>query len=140
MSVAESVTDDQPIRVAIGLIESRGRYLIRQRPVGSIMAGVWEFPGGKCESGEDEASAVRRECLEETGLEVELISCRAQFEHRYPHGFVRLTYFDCRPTGMVAEPLAAGGFHWVAAENLPNYRFPEANEPIIGQLSGMKAL
>ena len=41
--------DERPIRVGIGLISRGGRYLVRQRPAGQIMAGYWEFPGGKCE-------------------------------------------------------------------------------------------
>ena len=44
--------DETPTRVGIGLIGRDGHYLIRQRRPGQIMAGVWEFPGGKCEPGE----------------------------------------------------------------------------------------
>ena len=37
---------------ACALIDADGRVLIAQRPPGKPMAGLWEFPGGKVESGE----------------------------------------------------------------------------------------
>ena len=61
---------EQPIPVGIGIIRRGDRFLVRQRPAGTVYAGYWEFPGGKCEPGEDPAAATARECLEETGLTV----------------------------------------------------------------------
>ena len=60
------------IRVGIGLIERDGFFLARKRPdrVGSPMPGVWEFPGGKCEADESPAHAAERECREEVGIRV----------------------------------------------------------------------
>ena len=46
-----------PTLVAIGLIRRGDRYLIRRRPEGTVYAGYWEFPGGKCEPGETPAEA-----------------------------------------------------------------------------------
>jgi mutator protein MutT len=124
-----------PVRVAIGLIERDGCYLIRQRPPGSIMAGIWEFPGGKCEPDESEEEAVRRECLEETCLRVEVVRTRSRIEHDYPHGFIRLTYFDCRPVDATSEPGTETGFRWVRGVDLAAYAFPPANESIINELA-----
>ncbi len=69
-SQPEAEADGPPIAVGIGLIARSGRYLVRQRPDGTAMAGYWEFPGGKCEPGEPPEAAVVRECREETGLDV----------------------------------------------------------------------
>jgi A/G-specific adenine glycosylase len=36
-----------PIEVVIGVLTRNGRYLIQQRPLTGLMAGLWEFPGGQ---------------------------------------------------------------------------------------------
>lgn len=126
-----------PICVGIGLIGRDGSYLIRRRPPlpGSPMPGVWEFPGGKCEEGESPEEATRRECREETGLSVRVLSLRRRVDHHYPHGEVSLHYFDCEAELPDARPRPGSGFGWVEASVLPNLTFPEANEPILRELA-----
>ncbi len=125
---------EPPVRVGIGLIGRGGRYLVRQRPPGSIMEGVWEFPGGKCEGDESSADATLRECREEIGLEVAIVALRRVLDHRCPHGRVELAFFDCVLTDPNAEPKPGTGFRWVAAEDLPSLTFPGANAPILEEL------
>jgi mutator protein MutT len=127
--------DETPTSVGIGLIGRGGRYLIRQRRPGQIMASVWEFPGGKCEPGESAEAATERECREEAGLAVIAERLRARFVHRYPHGLVELSYYDCRTVDEEAEPAEGSGFRWVAAAELPGYTFPGANERIVAELA-----
>ena len=122
-------------RVGIGLIRKGDSYLIRPRPPGSPMPGVWEFPGGKCEPGEDPRDAAVRECFEETGLEVRAVAARRVVLQCYPHGLVELSYFDCRPVAPDAEPDPHSGFRWVLAGDLSGYTFPPANGPILADLA-----
>ncbi len=126
---------ETPIRVGIGLVARAGRYLIRRRPEGSAMAGLWEFPGGKCEPGEGPEAATARECREETGFDVAVGALLRRIIHRYPHGLVELSYYPCEPASPDAEPASGSGFAWVEADALPNYRFPEANGPILATLA-----
>lgn len=132
----DQVPRERPTLVAIGLIERDGRYLIRQRPPlpGSPMPGYWEFPGGKCEPGEQPEAAVLRECLEEVGLELVVNRLRRVVRHVYPHGFVELHFFDCTTADPQAEPARATGFRWVAAAELPRYTFPGANDTVIADI------
>jgi 8-oxo-dGTP diphosphatase len=50
------------------LIDAEGRVLLAQRPAGKHLAGMWEFPGGKLESGETPLAALARELHEELGI------------------------------------------------------------------------
>jgi len=120
--------------VGIGIIREGGRFLIRERPPGTVYAGYWEFPGGKVEPGETPEQTTVRECREETGLEVVATRLRAEVEHVYPHGRVKLHFFDCRPADASTEPDPEHGCRWVLARELAGYRFPEANEEILRQL------
>jgi 8-oxo-dGTP diphosphatase len=49
-----------------------GRLLVARRTAPPQFAGMWEFPGGKVESGESPEQALHRELLEELGVKVRL--------------------------------------------------------------------
>ena len=49
-----------------------GRLLVARRTAPPQFAGMWEFPGGKVESGETGEQALHRELLEELGVSVRL--------------------------------------------------------------------
>ncbi len=63
-------------RIAVGLVWHQGKLVVGRRSVEQTLGGYDEFPGGKCEPGEELSSTVVRECEEETGLRVKLISLR----------------------------------------------------------------
>ena len=54
---------------ACALVDADGRVLLTQRPEGKKLAGLWEFPGGKVEPGEDFVTAALREAQEEVALD-----------------------------------------------------------------------
>jgi 8-oxo-dGTP diphosphatase len=120
--------------VGIGLIRRGSEFLVRRRPAGTVYAGYWEFPGGKCEHGESPARATARECREETGLEVVVGRLRRVVKHRYSHGPVRLFFYDCVPVDPAADPPAEVGACWVPAASLFSLRFPEANLGLLEEL------
>jgi 8-oxo-dGTP diphosphatase len=65
------VSGEQDIRIVVGAVVVReGRVLILQRKFDDFMGGMWEIPSGRCEPGESEATALERELLEETGLQL----------------------------------------------------------------------
>ncbi|QHS10251.1 Nudix family hydrolase [Sinimarinibacterium sp. NLF-5-8] len=79
------------IRVAAGVLQRPdGTVLLAQRPQGKIAAGWWEFPGGKIEAGESGFDALRRELIEELGVEIQHATPLIRFQHDYTDRRVQL--------------------------------------------------
>lgn len=92
MTAAESRV---PVEVAVGvLIDPTGRFLLTSRPEGKVYAGFWEFPGGKLEAGESVEAALRRELVEEIGVEIGPVHPWRTEIVDYAHARVRLHF--CR--------------------------------------------
>jgi mutator protein MutT len=119
-------------RVAIAVVEHDDRFLIGRRPEGVVLAGSWEFPGGKIREGETPAECAARECLEETGVQVEVLGLHSERIHPYDHGPVHLYFFNCRPIEE-NHPLHPP-FRWVARQELSRFTFPPANADLLASL------
>jgi mutator protein MutT len=122
------------IEVAAGLVFRDGRLLITQRPPGSHLEGLWEFPGGKCEPGETLEACLVRELREELGVTVHVGERVAEIAHDYPDKQVRLHFFQCRLTDGEPRLLECAALAWVAAAELDGYAFPAADAELIGRL------
>jgi mutator protein MutT len=132
-----TIPAEQAIPVGIGIIRRGDRFLVRQRPEGTVYAGYWEFPGGKCEPGESPRAATARECFEETGLAVVVGPLRRITTYHYRHGEVALHFHECTTLNDIVEPAAGSGFRWVEARQLASLRFPEGNEAILAELAAI---
>ena len=125
-----------PLLVAAAVIERAGRVLMTRRQRGQHLEGLWEFPGGKCESGETLEACVRRELREELGLLVEVGDEIWRIEHAYPEKHVRLHFFRCACSG---DPLALQGqdVRWVPLDELQDLPVPEADRSLVSRLAGL---
>ena len=83
-----------PINVAAGLVFEQGRLLITQRHEASHLGGLWEFPGGKVEPGETFEECLRRELLEELGIDVNVGKLFESISHEYPERKVLINFFQ----------------------------------------------
>ena len=83
---------------ACALIDADGRVLIAQRPEGKSMAGLWEFPGGKVETGERPEQSLIRELKEELGIVVkeECLAPLTFASHLYPDFHLLMPLYVCR--------------------------------------------
>lgn len=117
--------------VAIGIVVHGGRVLICQRRIGGDFGGLWEFPGGKCETGESPQQCLVRELREELGADVEPVRALTVLEHDYPSLRVRLHPFLCELIGGDPRPVESQRLQWVEPPALRNYSFPAANAPLL---------
>jgi 8-oxo-dGTP diphosphatase len=103
----------QPIDVAVGiLMKPNGDVLLGQRPAGKPYAGYWEFPGGKVDPGETILAALKREFMEELGIEVLSADEWCGVEHVYEHAHVRLHFFISRAWRGEPQSLEGQAFAW----------------------------
>jgi len=122
---------------ACALIDADGRVLIAQRPQGKAMAGLWEFPGGKVESGERPEESLIRELNEELGIDVkeECLAPLTFASHLYPHFHLLMPLYVCRRWDGFVQGREGQKLRWVRPADLREYPMPPADEPLISHLT-----
>ena len=122
---------------ACALIDADGRVLIAQRPQGKAMAGLWEFPGGKVESGERPELSLIRELKEELGIDVkeECLAPLTFASHLYPDFHLLMPLYVCRRWEGFVEAKEGQKLKWVRPTDLRDYAMPPADEPLISHLT-----
>jgi len=122
---------------ACALIDSDGRVLLARRPHGKSMAGLWEFPGGKVESGERPEQSLIRELKEELGIVVkeECLAPLTFASHAYSDFHLLMPLFVCRRWEGMVQAREAQTLKWVQPGDLRNYPMPPADEPLIPHLT-----
>lgn len=123
--------------VAILLSNSAGHLLISKRPIGKVLGGLWEFPGGKMEVGESPEEALLRECEEELGLRADLRLCHHRtYREKNERGEFYLHFYWARlPEGAKVEAREGQELRWVSASDLPNYEFCPADTALVKALA-----
>ncbi|WP_102960945.1 (deoxy)nucleoside triphosphate pyrophosphohydrolase [Mangrovicella endophytica] len=119
--------------VACALLDADGRILLAERPAHKSLGGLWEFPGGKVETGETPEAALIRELEEELGV-VTKVACLAPLtfaSHAYDSFHLLMPLYVCRryegiPTSREGQRLA-----WVRPNKLRDYPMPPADAPLI---------
>ena len=102
-----------PINVAVGiLMKPNGDVLLGQRPAGKPYEGYWEFPGGKVEPGESILAALKREFVEELGIQIISAQAWCCVEYAYPHAHVRLHFYISHEWRGEAQSLEGQSFAW----------------------------
>ncbi len=107
--------------VSAAVIERGGQVLLAQRPAGGLLGGMWEFPGGKVEPGETLPESLRREIIEELGVEIEVGEPFGVYEHAYTHFSVTLHAFRCRLVSGEPRPIQPSDLRWVTPDELKEF-------------------
>lgn len=120
--------------VAIALVRRGSRWLVARRHQKAHLGGLWEFPGGKCETGETPQVAATRELREECG--VLAVAERTLTPIRFDYGDreVVITPVICAWTAGDARPLESQECRWVSLAELRELAMPAANEQVVREL------
>ncbi|MBX6388537.1 MAG: (deoxy)nucleoside triphosphate pyrophosphohydrolase [Frankia sp.] len=118
--------------VAVALVDEQRRVLAAQRLGPPAYAGMWEFPGGKVEPGEDERAALARECREELEVEITVGQLLGQVELARP-GW-RLVVWLGRISSGTPRPHAHGELRWLSAGELTDVPWLPADLPLVETL------
>lgn len=137
MSLSD-LTGTKPIILvsACALVDVDGRVLLAQRPDGKSMAGLWEFPGGKVESGEAPEETLIRELKEELEIDV-TASCLAPFtfaSHAYDDFHLLMPLYVCRKWQGIPRPVEGQVLKWVKPVRMGDYPMPPADVPLVAML------
>ena len=122
---------------ACALVDPDGRVLLAQRPEGKPMAGLWEFPGGKVETGETPEQTLIRELEEELGIVVKE-ACLAPLtfaSHTYPEFHLLMPLYVCRRWDGIVTAREGQKLSWVRPNRLRDYPMPPADVPLVAHLT-----
>lgn len=125
----------RPVHVLAGIIlNNKNEVFLAKRAKHQHQGDLWEFPGGKKEAGEKELQALRRELAEELGIDVLTASPFKKISHLYSDKAVLLDFwlvdsFNGEPQGLEGQLV-----RWVPVNDLRDYHFPAANQPIVDML------
>ena len=124
---------------AAALIDFRGKILVAKRPEYKSMAGLWEFPGGKIETGETPEFALMRELREELSIETRpcAMSPVGFTSHSYDEFHLLMPLFAIRVWSGIPKPIEHSELRWVSVLELYSLPMPEADKPLIHQLEAM---
>ena len=120
--------------VAAAILECQAKFLLTRRKLDVHQGGLWEFPGGKQEVGENLEQCLRRELKEELDIEVADLQLFYNLCHRYPEKEVELHFFKCSILRGDPKPLGSLEIAWVPKHELAFYDFPEADLPVLRKI------
>ena len=126
-----------PLAVVAAIIRnSKDQLLITKRPAHVHLGGMWEFPGGKVDEGENDQQALVREIRAETGLDVRVGKLFWQEIAEFPEKTVRLNFYTCNlsrePQTVIPDEI--DDYRWVELHELKGFNFPEADKALIERL------
>ncbi|UCD65362.1 MAG: A/G-specific adenine glycosylase [Deltaproteobacteria bacterium] len=124
------------IEMATGILENEGKILIQKRKSKGVWPNLWEFPGGRLESGETPEMALVREYMEETELEVGNLRKITTVQHSYTIYRVTLHCYFCSSQNGSYKPVLHGAqeYRWVSPKDLADYAFPAGHRKLIDHL------
>lgn len=125
--------------ISVGLLIRGHHILVARRREGQMLAGLWEFPGGKAEKGETSEEALIRELKEEVDLTVVPDRLLVTVPHEFTHKKITIHAYICSHWQGMEKALSGSEIRWVDIGDLETLPFPVANQKIIRALKDFLA-
>ena len=122
------------VEVVAALIWQGDKFMICQRPAHKARGLLWEFVGGKVESGETKEKALIRECKEELDVLLSVGDVFMDVTHEYSDITVHLTLFNAAISEGEPQKLEHNDIQWITLSEIPNYEFCPADEEILAKI------
>ena len=122
------------VEVVAALIWKNNKFMICQRPANKARGLLWEFVGGKVESGETKEQALIRECKEELDILLSVGDVFMDVVHEYPDLTVHLTLFCAIIAEGEPQKLEHNDIKWITPSEISNYEFCPADEEILAKI------
>jgi A/G-specific adenine glycosylase len=118
--------------IVAGLIWRKDKFYIQKRGEGGMLAGFWEFPGGKVEDGESLTDALQREIKEECGVKPKILKKIGEIKHAYTHFSITFHGFHCEEN-CTTIPCQQNS-RWIKPNQVDKFPFPKANHKLFSIL------
>ena len=116
-----------------GIIWQGDQFFIQKRYSSGMLGGLWEFPGGKVESGESLVVALKQKIKEKCGTETKIIKQVGSINHAYSHFSITLYLYHCKTNGELLKPKQR--HQWITPGEIKKYAFPKANHKLFAILN-----
>jgi A/G-specific adenine glycosylase len=126
--------------VTAAIIQKGQRVLITRRPNQGLLGGLWEFPGGKQQAGEELVACVQREIREELGIEIQVGRQHGKYRHAYTHFRVTLHAFYCKVITGKPRAIQVAEIAWAKPEELSHYPMGKIDRQISQSLVSSESL
>ena len=122
------------IEVVAAVILKAGEYLATQRGYGEF-EGLWEFPGGKIEPGENCDEALKREIQEELGVNIAVDEFLCTTDYDYPSFHLTMHCYLCSIESGSIELREHKSARWLTVETLDSVEWLPADRAVVEKLS-----
>ena len=121
------------IHVACAIIERDGLVLSALRSASMNLPLKWEFPGGKIEPGEGREECLRRELVEEMGVQIAVGRALPPATHNYPGFTVTLYPFLCSILSGEITLYEHSAISWLTPARMHELEWADADLPVIAE-------
>ncbi len=109
-------------------------FLIAQRPPGGMLAGLWEFPGGKQGAEETLPQTLTRELMEALGIQVAVGAKIAAIKHAFTHFRITLHAFHAQLLAGTPQAIQVADWRWITLEQTSDFPFAKTDRTILAHL------
>jgi mutator protein MutT len=113
------------------LIERDGEFIIARRKPDDTFGGLWEFPGGSIEPGEDREECLKREIKEELGVDIEVGRLIYTFADEIPSLKINVFLFECKIKKGIPRPIDCQEVRWADLVRLKRLKLAQADKKVL---------